>query len=328
MTTGSSWRDQISWTTRLVLATQGLVTDAARRSNLIRRLLLLLEPKSPPSSTNCVTSSDVTIDPSRNLWFRLYLPSPTSSSSTLPLIFYFHGGGFIAFAPNSIPYDNLCRTLARDLQAVVVSVNDRLAPEHRYPSQYEDGLDALKFIDGQSYAVLPSSTDLNKCFIAGDSAGGNIAHHVTVRSSDHVFEKIKIIGLVAIQPFFGGELRTESELRLDGVAPVLNTKRTDWFWRSFLPVGSSRDHEAANVSGEEVTAVRFPSTLVLVGGYDPLQDWQRRYCEGLKKSGKEVELVELPNAIHWFYTFPKLPDFRYAIAKLKEFIEKQSAATI
>lgn len=322
-----SWREQIPWYNRLELAVLGFSFDVARHFDFFRRLLVLLDPKSPPSSANGVTSSDVTVDPSRHIWFRLYVPSTASSpSSNLPIIFYFHGGGFVAFSPSSVPYDNLCRALARDLQAVVVSVNYRLAPEHRYPSQYEDGLDTLKFIDARNYAVLPSSTDLSKCFLAGDSAGGNIAHHVAVRSSDHVFEKIKIIGLLAIQPFFGTEERTESERRLDGVAPLLNIKRTDWFWRLFLPVGSDRDHEAANVSGEEVTAVKFPATVVLVGGYDPLQDGQRRYSKGLKKSGKEVEVVELPNAIHWFYSFPKLPVFRIAIAKLKEFIEKQSAA--
>ncbi|KAH7836140.1 hypothetical protein Vadar_033101 [Vaccinium darrowii] len=325
MTTGSSWRDQIPWTTGLLIAAQGLLTDAACRSNLIRRLLLLLEPKSPPYSANGVASSDLTVDPSRNLWFRLYLPS-TTSSSTLPLIFYFHGGGFVAFAPNSIVYDKFCRTLARDLQSVVVSVNYRLAPDHRYPCQYEDGLEILKFIDARNYSILPSSTDLNRCFIAGDSAGGNIAHHVTVRASYHVFEKVRIIGLVAIQPFFGGEERTESELRLVG-APMLNTKWTDWMWRSVLPWGSDRDHEAANVCGDVTRVVKFPSTVVLVGGYDPLQDWQRRYCAGLRKSGKEVEVVEFPNAIHSFCCFPELPQFGLAMATLKEFIQKQSAVS-
>lgn len=328
MTTGfganrSPWRDQIPWYTRLLLAVLLFAFDAGCRFDLIRRLLLLLDLKSPPSSAKGVTSFDVTVDPSRNLWFRLYIPS--SYSSTLPLLFYFHGGGFVAFAANSITYDNLCRRLARDLQAVVISVNYRLTPDHRYPCQYDEGLDVLKFIDARKYAVLPSSTDLNRCFIAGDSAGGNIAHHVTLRACDHVFEKVKIIGLVAIQPFFGGEERTESELRLTG-APILNTRRTDWMWRSFLPKGSGRDHEAAHVSGD-IRAVKFPATVVFVGGFDPLQDWQRRYCEGLRKSGKEVELVEYPDAIHSFCFFPKFPHFGNAIAKLKEFIQKQSAAS-
>lgn len=331
MTTGfganrSPWRDQIPWYTRLLLAVLLFAFDAGCRFDLIRRLLLLLDLKSPPSSAKGVTSFDVTVDPSRNLWFRLYIPSSYSSpASTLPLLFYFHGGGFVAFAANSITYDNLCRRLARDLQAVVISVNYRLAPDHRYPCQYDEGLDVLKFIDARKCAVLPSSTDLNRCFIAGDSAGGNIAHHVTLRACDHVFEKVKIIGLVAIQPFFGGEERTESELRLTG-APILNTRRTDWMWRSFLPKGSGRDHEAAHVSGD-IRAVKFPATVVFVGGFDPLQDWQRRYCEGLRKSGKEVELVEYPDAFHSFCFFPKFPHFGNAIAKLKEFIQKQSAAS-
>ncbi|KAL6981486.1 hypothetical protein U1Q18_023114 [Sarracenia purpurea var. burkii] len=324
---------ELPWKTRLLVNTMSFAWDASQFSDLIHRFLLLVEPKSPPSTKPMkgVTSSDVSLDPSRGLWFRLYIPSSSSATvAALPLIIYFHGGGFVSLAPDSFSYDHLCRKLARELQAIVVSVNYRLAPTHRYPSQYDDGFDTLKFIDTRNYAVLPPITDLNRCFLAGDSAGANIAHHVTLRAGEHEFKKLQIIGFVSIQPFFGGEERTESELRLTG-APVLNTKRTDWMWRSFLPQGSDRNHEAVNVFGAgsknsgDISAVRFPATVIFVGGCDPLQDWQRRYHEGLKKSGKEVQLVEYPNAIHAFYLFPELPQLRYLIADMEEFIQKQSA---
>ncbi|GMP63055.1 hypothetical protein CsSME_00024898 [Camellia sinensis var. sinensis] len=95
-------------------------------------------------------------------------------------------------------------------------------------------------------------------------------------------------------------------------------------WRLFLPIGADRNHEA--VSGGDVSeVVKFPATLVVVGGGDPLQDWQRRYVEGLKKSGKEVKLIEYPNAIHGFYIFPELPQLWYLIAEVRDFIQSQSA---
>ncbi|KAI8533512.1 hypothetical protein RHMOL_Rhmol10G0016900 [Rhododendron molle] len=162
-------------------------------------------------------------------------------------IFYFHGGGFILFRQNSMPFDELCRHLAGKLPAIVVSINYRLAPEHRYPCQFEDGFDTLKFIDSNC-SLLPPNADLSRCFFAGESAGANIAHHVTLKAAVHDFRKLKIVGLIAIQPYFGGEERTESERRLTK-EPVVNVERTDWSWKALLPEGCDRDHEAVNVFG-------------------------------------------------------------------------------
>lgn len=129
---------------------------------------------------------------------------------------------------------------------------------------------------------------------------------------------------MAIQPFYGGEERTESELRIVG-ASMLNLERTDWMWKAFLPVGSDRDHEAANVSGPrsaDISRLDFPGTLVVVGGFDPLHDWQRRYCDWLKRNGKWVKLVEYPNAFHGFYGFPRLAESSLLIHEIRDFIEK------
>ncbi|KAI8023497.1 putative carboxylesterase 18 [Camellia lanceoleosa] len=259
---------ELPWKTRLVVHLGSFALDACRLSHPILRFVRNLEPKSPPSSKaiNGVSSSDITVDPSSNLWFRLYLPSSsTTSSSThllprrIPLLRQFQNLDlFRATSPSSPSHRRLRQLPPR--------------PNHRYPSQYNDGFETLKFIDAHNYARLPS-TLISTVVFAGDSAGGNIAHHVAVRYGRHEFEKLNIIGLVEIQPFFGGEERSESELRLNR-APFLNVKRTDWMWRSFLPIGSDRNHEA--VSGGDVSeAVKFPATLVVVGGGDPLQDWQR-----------------------------------------------------
>ncbi|KAI3454326.1 hypothetical protein Pfo_010989 [Paulownia fortunei] len=160
---------------------------------------------------------------------------------------------------------------------------------------------------------------------------GNIAHHVTFRAcqNSHEFDNVKIIGVLLLQPFFGGEERTESELRLKK-APVLDVKQTDWMWRMFLPEGADRNHHAANVwmnseAAKEMKTLEFPSALVIVGGYDPLQDWQRRYVEGLNKCGKQVELIEYPQAIHGFYVFPEVNEFASFLSDVPKFIQKQSS---
>ncbi|XP_059639371.1 probable carboxylesterase 18 [Cornus florida] len=323
----------LPWKIRLLISAYTFAMDVCLRSNatINRRLGNLLDRKSPSSNkpVNSVTSSDVTVDHFRNLWFRLYVPS-AAADSKLPLIVYFHGGGFALCGADSTPYDDFCRGLASETLAVVASVNYRLSPEYRFPAQYVDGFDALKFMDStKDDTFLSSNADLSRCFIAGDSAGGNIAHHVTVRAAENGFEKLKIIGMVLMQPFFGGEERTESELRL-ARAPMLNLDLTDWMWKAFLPEGSDRDHEAANVFGgggsrsTDIAGLKFPATVMFVGGFDLLQDRQRRYYEGLKKCGKEVKLVEYPNGIHGFYGFPDLPETALLVTEVKDFIQKQS----
>ncbi|CAH9142995.1 unnamed protein product [Cuscuta epithymum] len=331
-------KPSIPWWIRLYLSAYSAITDASRRRNgtVNRRLLSMFIVKSPPTRNpvNGVKSSDVTVDPSRDLWFRLFVPTSTDAqdSDSLPVIVFFHGGGFAFLSADTKEYDAVCRRIARKVMAVVVSVNYRLAPEHRYPAQFDDGFDVLKFLDDeQSKGILPGNADISRCFLAGDSAGANLAHNVARRASEASFRELKVIGVVAIQPFFGGVKRTAAERRLVKVDPVVSVELTDWAWKAFLPATGEgmvvdRDHEVANVSGPravDISKLDFPATMVVVSGFDPLQDWQRRYYEWLKRSGKETYLLEYPNMIHAFYLFPQLPESLHVIQQVKDFIHKQ-----
>ncbi|KAJ6761449.1 ARYLACETAMIDE DEACETYLASE [Salix koriyanagi] len=167
---------RLSLKTRLLLAAHSFGTRAAIRSDhtLNRSVLNIFDPKAAASAKpiNGVSSFDISIEPARNLWFRLYAPTSTATTDALPVIIFFHGGGFAFMAANSRSFDVLCRQLARETNAAVISVNYRLAPEYKYPCQYEDGFDTLKYIDDMSSESFPASLDLGRCFIAGDSAGG------------------------------------------------------------------------------------------------------------------------------------------------------------
>ncbi|XP_047180149.1 probable carboxylesterase 18 [Vigna umbellata] len=330
----------IPWKARISITFISTITDAARRSNgtINRRLTNLLDLKAHASSSpvNGVTSKDVTIDAENKLWFRVFAPAVSPAAGTLPVVVYFHGGGFAFLSPDSLGYDAVCRRICRHVPAVVVSVNYRLTPEHRYPSQYDDGELFLHFLD-ENRMVLPENADVSKCFLAGDSAGANLAHNVAVRVGkmgirenevgNSGLRRIRIVGLVAIQPFFGGEERTEAEVRFEG-APLVSKERTDWTWKAFLPDGSDRDHRACNVSGpnsEDLSGLDYPDTVVVVGGFDPLQDWQRRFYEWLTKSGKKAQLVEYPKMFHAFYIFPDLPESSQMITQIKDFMNKKLA---
>ncbi|XP_026454170.1 probable carboxylesterase 18 [Papaver somniferum] len=330
----------LPWMLRLSLSFVTFFYSASVRLNgtvnrsLVNTFEYFLKRPQNAKPVHGVKTLDILIDSTKELWYRLFipteLPSADGGTNKLPVILFFHGGAFTFLSPDLIIYDAVCRRFAHKVPAIVVSVNYRLTPDHRFPSQYDDGFDTLKFLDENNFSGLPSNADLSCCFLAGDSAGGNIAHHVAVRWASKVdeFQQVKVIGLVAIQPFFGGEERTESETRLHGAPVIPSVKHCDRHWKMFVPEGSDRDHEAVNIFGPnsktDISKLKeFPSTLVFIGGFDPLQDWQRRYYEGLMSFGKQAYLVEYHNVIHAFYVIPDFSESYLLISEVKRFIWNQ-----
>ncbi|CAN6475458.1 unnamed protein product [Victoria cruziana] len=327
----------IPWRLKLLFYVMCAVADfSVRKDGTINRLLLqCLEFRAPANSrpVKGVSTADFTVDQRKGLWLRIFSPAGVSAEEKLPVIVFFHGGGFVYLRANSRHYDAVCRRFARRLRAFVVSVDYRLAPEHRFPTAYDDAEAAVRWISMPGR--LPESADLRRCFLAGDSAGANIVHHVGSRiaaalkpeaKNSHDFCRIRIVGHVLIQPYFSGEDRLPSELRLRH-APIASLKRTDNLWRLFLPEGSDRDHPAANVVGPrapDLAALGLPPSLVVVGGFDQLQDRQRLYYERLRKAGVEARLVEYPKVVHAFYVFPQFPESRELLSEIKSFMEEHS----
>eukprot|EP01018_Ginkgo_biloba_P007959 Gb_39438 [translate_table: standard] len=309
-----------------------------------RRLGDILEPKVPASEIPSygVSTKDIMIDDINNsnnnnyngVWVRLYspvMPEQTDSSMDqlhLPIVFYFHGGGFVAFSASCLFYDIFCRRLARRRSVIVISVNYRLAPEHKYPAAYEDCLAAIKWACSHGQLHLPSNADMSRCFLMGDSAGGNIVHRVGCRIAEatELISPMKIVGHILVQPFFGGQERTEAEKIVVGSDYyLLSVENCDWFWNLFLPEGADRNHAAANVFGpnsSDISGLALPPTLVVVGGQDLLRDWQLRYFENMKKLNKDVELIFYKEAIHSFHTFRQLTLSSQFIADLDKFMQK------
>ncbi|KAG2564721.1 hypothetical protein PVAP13_7NG098600 [Panicum virgatum] len=312
----------LPWTVRLQIFGLVAATDIAQRADgTVNRFVFSLADRQARASARPdkfgVRSADVDVDASRGLWALVF--SPSEAALPLPVVVYFHGGGFALLSAASAPYDAMCRRLCRELGAVV----------HRYPAAYDDGVDVLRHLGGSPVAGgVP--VDLSRCFLAGDSAGGNIIHHVaqrwTAASGSGSSEPVRIAGLVLLQPYFGGEERTAAEQRLEGVAPVVNARRSDWSWWAFLPEGADRNHPAAHVTGEAgpeaELAEAFPPAMVVVGGLDPLQDWQRRYAAMLRRRGMAVWVVEFPEAIHTFYVFPELADAGKVVKEMKAFMDE------
>ncbi|KAH9610344.1 hypothetical protein KSS87_022706 [Heliosperma pusillum] len=251
-------------------------------------------------------------------WSVVELEKPLSKNKVVPVIVFFHGGSFTHSSANSAIYDTLCRRFVSLCKAVVVSVNYRRSPEDRYPSAYDDGWSAVKWVCTRPWLQSGKDSKVH-IYLCGDSSGGNIAHHVAVRAAE---EGLDVIGNILLHPMFGGEQRTESENRLDGKYFVTVQDR-DWYWRAYLPEGEDRDHPACNIfgpRGKDIKGLKFPRSLVVVAGFDLVQDWQLAYVEGLRNSGHNVDLLYLDQATIGFYFLPNNDNFYTLMDKIENFV--------
>lgn len=248
---------------------------------------------------NPVLSKDIPVNQSTATWVRLFLPRAAHAAAIkLPLVVYIHGGGFIACSAANTLFHTFCSDVAAELHAVVASVDYRLAPEHRLPAAYDDVLDALNLVGTiQDEEWLSQYADLGDCYLMGSSAGANIAFHVALRlaTADLDSLKVNIRGVILHHPFFGGVLRSGSELAILN-DPFLPPLVSDLMWELSLPVGADRDHEYCNptASGsnsegwEKIKAVGW---RYLVSGCrgDPLVDRQESVVRLLDGKGVRVE---------------------------------------
>ncbi|KAJ6935928.1 hypothetical protein NC652_010844 [Populus alba x Populus x berolinensis] len=123
----------------------------------------------------------------KTLWARIFLPkqaldAPLSDKKALPVVVYLHGGGFItSIGAASIVHHGFCSNLASHVQAIVISVEHRLAPEHRLTAAYDDAIEATHFIKNSDEVWFKEHADHSSCYVTGKSAGGNIAYNAGLR---------------------------------------------------------------------------------------------------------------------------------------------------
>ncbi|KAF6160261.1 hypothetical protein GIB67_019030 [Kingdonia uniflora] len=230
-------------------------------------------------------SKDMTLNQENGTWFRIYRPTEISSNDKnvvkIPVILYFHMGGFFNSHADSMLNNEPCGRFASETPCIVLSLDFRLAPEHRLPAAYNDAVELLYWlkqqtIDPNGESWLRGYADFSRCYLMGCSTGGNIAYRIALCLPDLDLDPVKIAGIILNQPAFAGEMRTNSELRCaDDVWMSLSA--TDLVWNLALPVGANRDHEYANpmVQGAYTNNIgKLPKILIRVFEGDFLLDRQ------------------------------------------------------
>lgn len=254
----------------------------------------ILPPTTHPDTG--VRSKDVVINPGTGLSARLFLPKITADHSTgkLPFLLFIHGGAFCIETPFSPNYHNHVAALAAEANVVALSLHYRRPPEHLLPAAYDDAWEALNWAiahseDGDGPEEwLKHHADFQRIFVAGDSAGANIANTVLVRvGSEGVRNGSRVLGMILFHPYFHNG---EPNKLLDVIFPT-SSGATD---PRLNPAG-------ADPNG--LAKLGCESVLIFVAKKDWLKDRGWSYYEALRKSGwvGKVEIVESEDEDHVFH---------------------------
>ncbi|XWS39967.1 hypothetical protein CRYUN_Cryun18bG0099800 [Craigia yunnanensis] len=270
-------------------------------------------------SQDGVSTKDVIIVPETGVSARIFIPSSVKPSQKLPLVVYFHGGGFFMGSPFCSEYHNYVTFLVSKANVVAVSIDYRLAPEHLVPIAYEDSWAALKWVASHSSGEGPEAwlkdyADFQRLFLVGDSAGGNIVHNMAVQAATEDLSGVKLLGICLIQPFFG---------RTDG--------HVDKYWLFVCPTSRFGDPRINPAVDSRLSRLGCSRVLIFLAEKDNLRERGQFYCETLKSSGWGGELViaETEGEDHAFQLFN--PNSEKALAlmnRLVSFINRDKEASM
>lgn len=227
--------------------------------------------------------------PTADLPIRIYRPT---SHNTAPAIVYFHGGGWVL---NFLDiYDASLSRLANQTGATIISVNYQKAPEHPFPTPFDDCYATLEWVIAHASELR---IDTARIGVAGDSAGANLASGVALKARDnHVALAFQLL----IYPCNGRDFETDSYLN-NATGYGLSTQAMRWFWEQYLQ--SSEDHlNPYAVPMQASTFEGVAPAIIITAQYDPLLSDGEQYAELLQRDGVSVFYKEYAGMIHGFFT--------------------------
>jgi acetyl esterase len=236
--------------------------------------------------------------PAGSIPARVYTPTRLRKVNGLaPGLVFFHGGGWVIGDLDS--HDVVCRKLADEGELMVVSVDYRLAPEHKFPAAVDDAIASTKWIAENAKQV---GIDASRLMIGGDSAGGNLAAVVAIAARDG--NGPDIAGQLLIYPAIDFAL-THPSHREPETSILLTHSVILWFRDHYLS-GAADVHDWRASPARAKTLIGLPPAYVLTAGADPLRDEGDEYAHRLKEAGVAVTHRTFPGQFHGFFTMGKL----------------------
>lgn len=247
--------------------------------------------------------------PEGSIPIRVYYPM--KERNTYPALVYYHGGGWVIGSLET--HDNICRALTNLAECVTISVDYRLAPEHKFPAAVEDAYAAVKWIyDHHNEWQI----DPEKIAVGGDSAGGNLAAVVSCLAKER--QTPEIIYQVLIYPATNFQADTVS-LRENSEGYFLTQEAMEWFKNHYLNSEADETNPLASPLLNDNLA-GLPPALVITAEYDPLRDEGEQYADKLRNAGVEAACSRYDGVIHGFISMADIID------KGKEALKETGAA--
>ena len=227
--------------------------------------------------------------PGGTLRLRIYTPE---GAGPFPLMVFFHGSGFVLCSLDT--HDGMCRNLCAGIGCVVVSVDYRLAPEHRFPAGPDDCLAATRWAAAHTGEL---NADAARIMLAGDSAGGNMAAVTALRVRDQGGPALA--GQLLLYPVTDYHEPGTPSYDENAVGYGLTRETMKWFWGHYLADPAQADDPyAAPLKASELAGL--PPAYVVSAEFDPLRDEAELYGERLREAGVPAEIVRCAGMNHGF----------------------------
>jgi len=264
----------------------------ARQAYLATRKALQPDPEPVAEEANLEAAG-----PAGPIPLRLYRGNGVERGKLQPALVYFHGGGWVIGDLES--HDQACRALANAARCIVVAVDYRLAPEHKFPAAVEDAVAATRWIADHAQNL---GIDASRLAVGGDSAGGNLAAVVALDARDRGGPPI--VFQLLIYPGTDMRMDRPSHVRHADQLP-LRRPTMRWFLAHYLrDAGDEADWRASPLRARDFR--NLPPALVVTAGFDPLCDEGEAYAEALSGAGVTVTHKRFGGQIHGFFNMGRI----------------------
>lgn len=229
---------------------------------------------------------------------RIYSPSVSGPFGALV---YFHGGGWVI--GNIETHDATCRQLTAGAGCATISVDYRLAPEHKFPAGPEDCYAATKWVADNASLL---NVDPNRIAVGGDSAGGNLAAVVALMARDRGGPKLALQLLIYPATDCADDTPSHREFAQVSSDYILSRADMEWFWGHYLGPNDRKNSVACPALAKSLT--NLPPAFVITAEVDPLRDEGEAYAEALRKAGVNTKVKRYNGVCHGFFSMASMID--------------------